>query len=121
MRIYVVENHPDTLTFLGSYLEACGHHVRTAQTVAQALRGLRAEAFDLLLSDLVLPDGDGWKLLESLGSGRPRFAVAMSGKNTPEDRARSEAAGFQRHLVKPFTPDEIDDVLRACEAEDKAR
>ena len=116
MRIYVVENHPDTLTFLGSYLEACGHEVRSAQTVAQATRGLRAVPCDLLLSDLILSDGDGWTLLESLGAARPPFAVAMSGKNSPEDRARSEAAGFQQHLVKPFTPDELDRILRECEA-----
>jgi DNA-binding response OmpR family regulator len=114
MRIYVVENHPDTLTFLGSYLRACGHEVRTAGTMAQALRGLGAEPCDLLLCDLSLPDGDGWTLLERLGAARPKHAVAMSGRNTPEDRAHSQVAGFQQHLVKPFTPDELDAVLRAC-------
>lgn len=112
MRIVLVENHPDTLIYVGRYLRAGGHEVAAARNLAEARRELAAQPCDLLLSDLSLPDGDGWTLLESLGDSRPRFAVAMSGKNSPADYARSSAAGFQHHLTKPFLPDELDRVLR---------
>jgi CheY-like chemotaxis protein len=58
-----------------------------------------------------LPDGDGCDLLEQLGSSRPPFAVAMTGSNSADDRARCLAAGFQEHLTKPFLPDELDHAL----------
>jgi DNA-binding response OmpR family regulator len=115
MRIVLVENHPDTLQYVGRFLRVCGHEVATARTVAEARLVLADQACDLLLSDLSLPDGDGWELLESLGEARPRWAIAMSGKNSPADRAHSLAAGFQGHLGKPFLPSELERVLRELE------
>lgn len=112
MRIFLVENHPDTLAFLRRHLQRAGHEVETAETLADALRDLPASPRDVLLADLGLPDGDGWSLLEQLGSARPPLAIAMSGYSSPEDRARSQAAGFQEHLVKPFLPEELDRALR---------
>lgn len=117
MRILLVENHPDTLVYIGRYLRASGHEVRTARNVAEARAALESGPCDLLLSDLGLPDGDGWQLLEGLGINRPPHAVAMSGKDSPADRARSAAAGFKRHLCKPFQPEELDAVLAACAEE----
>jgi DNA-binding response OmpR family regulator len=115
MRIFLVENHPDTLKYLRRHLIRAGHEVETAQSFAEALRDLREKPCDLLLADLGLPDGDGWGLLEQLGAARPPLAVAMSGLNGPADRLRSRQAGFQHHLVKPFLPDDLDGVLRTLE------
>jgi DNA-binding response OmpR family regulator len=112
MRIFLVENHPDTLTYLRRFLERAGHEVETARTVAEALRELPAKSPDVLLADLGLPDGDGWSLLEQLGSARPPLAIAMSGHGSAADCARSKAAGFQEHLVKPFLPDDLERALR---------
>jgi two-component system CheB/CheR fusion protein len=114
MQILLVENHPDTLAYIGRYLRICGHGVGSARTIAEAQNKLLAQRYDLLLSDLGLPDGDGWSLLEKLGSSRPRFAIAMSGKNSPTDRARSLEAGYQEHLVKPFAPEDLDRALAGC-------
>ena len=111
MRIFLVENHPDTVNYVGRYLRLLGHEVFTAGTIAEGRRELPGKQCDLLLCDLSLPDGEGWTLLESLGPARPRFAVAMSGRNSPADRERSRAAGFSHHLIKPFLPDELDRVL----------
>lgn len=111
MRIFIVENHPDTLECLRRHLLRAGHEVETAQTCADALRDLPAKPCDLLLTDLGLPDGDGWTLLENLGAARPPLAVAMSGRNSPADCARSREAGFQHHLAKPFLPAELDGML----------
>ena len=112
MRIFLVENHPDTLRCLQRHLLRTGYEVGTALTYADALRDLSANPYDLLLTDLGLPDGDGWTLLKQLGDARPPLAIAMSGRNSPEDLARSQEAGFQHHLAKPFLPDDLDQVLR---------
>jgi DNA-binding response OmpR family regulator len=112
MRIFLVENHPDTLACVQRYLERAGHEVDCAKTVADALRDLPAKPRDVLLTDLGLPDGDGWSLLEQLGTSRPPLAIAMSGRSSPDDRARSRAVGFDAHLIKPFLPDDLDRVLQ---------
>ena len=112
----LVENHPDTLNALRRYLERVGHVVETAETLAGTLSGLSAKPCDVLIADLGLPDGDGWSLPALLGAALPSIAVAMSGRNSPEDRARSKAAGFHAHIVKPFLPEELDRVLSALGA-----
>jgi CheY-like chemotaxis protein len=112
MRIFLVENHPDTLFYLHRHLVRAGHEVGTAQCCTDALRDLPTKPCDLLITDLGLPDGDGWSLLEQLGAARPPFAVAISGRNSPTDRQRSRAAGFQHHLIKPFLPEDLDRLLQ---------
>lgn len=111
MRIFLVENHPDTLACLERHLLRAGHEVETARTCADTLRGLPAKPCDLLLADLGLPDGDGWTLLQQLGDARPSIAIAMSGHNSPADHDRSRTAGFQHHLAKPFLPEDLDRIL----------
>ena len=63
LRIFVVENHEDTLTALTGYLTQMGHAVRSALTMEDALRKLPLADCDVLISDIGLPDGDGWELL----------------------------------------------------------
>ena len=116
MRIFLVENHSVTLACVRRHLERLGHEVETAETVADTLRDLPARPRDLLITDLGLPDGDGCALLESLGRARPPLAVAMSGSGSPADQARSNAAGFQQHLTKPFLPSELDRLLQQIAA-----
>lgn len=114
LRVFVVENHPDTLSALTLYLEEMGHVVLSATTMTEALEKLPDAACDVLLSDIGLPDGDGWELLRSFCAGRdpcPIYAIAMSGFGLNADRARSEEAGYRHHLLKPFDPDEFDEIL----------
>jgi len=108
LRIFVVEDHPDTLKALRLYLEQSGHSVQSASTKAEALAALSTLPCDLLLSDIALSDGTGWDLLTELGPARPRYAIAMSGFGTATDANRSKAVGFRHHLVKPLDPDLID-------------
>lgn len=117
MRIFLVENHPDTLACLLRHLQCAGHEVDTAQTLAEAVRDLPAKPRDVLIADLGLPDGDGWTLLKALGAARPPYAIAMSGRGSPADRERSTAAGFQEHLLKPFLPEELDHALLGAGAD----
>jgi CheY-like chemotaxis protein len=111
LRIFVVENHPDTLRVLTYYLEEAGHIVSSATTMLEALSAIPGANYQVLVSDIRLPDGDGWKLLERLGPFRPPFAIAVSGPGAWDERNKSEAIGFQRHLLKPLSPPELDSAL----------
>jgi len=117
LRIFIVENHADTLLWLTRYLEQCGHKVFTARTMGEAHAKLPVSNCDMLISDIGLPDGDGWELLKSLRLSRPIYAVAMSGFGMSADRARSLAAGYREHIVKPFDPDVLDSILDQAKKE----
>ena len=119
LRIFIVENHPDTLKWLRLYLEDRGHCVATARTLSEALEAFPATGSEVLVSDIGLPDGDGWALMERLRPA-PAFAIAMSGFGMNADSARSRAAGFRHHLLKPFKPAELDTILEQA-AEELAR
>jgi len=105
LRVFLVENHEDTVRYMRLYLEQLSYEVCVATDMASALREIPESRCDVLISDIGLPDGDGWQLMEKLGDHRPQFAIAMSGYGTVNDQRRSRAAGYDHHLVKPFAPD----------------
>jgi two-component system CheB/CheR fusion protein len=111
LRIFIVENHADTLKWLSRYLQEMGHTVFSAKTMAEAVEALPLAKCDVLISDIGLPDGDGWELLRRVSGTHPLYAVAMSGFGMNADRAKSKAAGYRHHLLKPFVPDELDAAL----------
>ena len=117
MRIFIVENHQDTLASLKLYLEDLGHEVQSATTIANALEALPSAEPDLMFCDIGLPDGTGWELLQSVQLAKPLFAVAMSGFGMNADDARSRAAGFRHHLLKPFRIVELNRILAEAEAQ----
>ena len=111
LRIFIVENHDDTRFLLGLLLEQLGHTVFAAANVKDALAGIPGAECDVLISDVGLPDGNGWELLRRLGSERPRYAVAMSGFGMASDRERSIGAGYRHHLLKPVEPNQLEHLL----------
>ncbi len=111
LRILIVENHPDTVKYLSLYLEQLGHVVSVAGTAAAALEFLTTNRTDLVISDIGLPDTDGWIFLGQIPEPRP-YAVAISGYGTARDTERSREAGFQHHLAKPFLPADLEPILR---------
>jgi signal transduction histidine kinase/ActR/RegA family two-component response regulator len=112
LRILLVEDNADTAEALGMLLRLHGYVVRLAHSAGEARRA-RLEPFDVLLSDLHLPDGNGLDLLRELVSEAPIHAIAMSGYGAESDLLRSRAAGFARHLVKPVS---IESVVEAIES-----
>jgi DNA-binding response OmpR family regulator len=112
LTVFLVENHEDTVRYMQLYLEQLSYKVCTAPDMATALKEIPKSSCDVLISDIGLPDGDGWQLMEKLGDHRPRFAIAMSGYGTVNDQERSRAAGYDHHLIKPFAPDALMVLLR---------
>jgi two-component system CheB/CheR fusion protein len=87
----------------------------------EALQAIPQAHCDVLISDIGLPDGDGWELMRRLDGQRPVYAIAMSGRGLAGDHARSHAAGFRHHLVKPAGPEEIADLLERAAHELKSQ
>ncbi|HMJ14649.1 MAG TPA: hybrid sensor histidine kinase/response regulator, partial [Polyangiaceae bacterium] len=102
LRILLVEDHDDTASMMTELLSMHGHQVTIAQSVKAALAQAQDDHFDLLVSDLGLPDGSGLDILIALrGRGSKVKAIALSGYGMEADRKRTAEAGFAEHLVKP--------------------
>ena len=117
LRIFVVEDDNDALAAIQIYLEQLGHIVFSARSKADALKKIPRANCQVLISDINLPDGNGWEILEEIGNLRPNYAVAMSGFSTKADRQRSAEAGFRHHVVKPVFPDTLNALLKKATAE----
>ena len=121
LKVFLVEDNPDMREILTLQLESDGFDVHAAATMQAALREFPLFGSEILLSDLGLPDGDGWQLLRALrGAGLAPYAIAMSGFGTLSDIAASRDAGFRHHLVKPIDLDALERLLDEATQEVKA-
>ncbi len=111
LRIFLVEDHECTRCALTRYLEHRGHTVLSATAMREALEALPEAGCAVLLSDICLPDGNGWELLKQVKSASPLFPIAMSGYARRTDCATSASVGYRGHLRKPFPLDELDALL----------
>ena len=116
LRVFLVENHQDSAKYIRLYLEHLGHEVTAAPDMATALKEFPESNCDVLISDIGLPDGDGWQLMERMKGMRPAFSIAMSGYGSVEDLRRSRSVGYDHHLVKPFPTDQLIAVLQEASA-----
>ena len=112
LRILVVEDEPDTRDFLKRLLEGRGAAVLVASSVEQALRLFRSGSPDLLISDIGLPELDGYDLMrmvraEPASGAHTMPAIAVTAYARPEDRMRALRAGYQTHISKPVEPAEL--------------
>jgi signal transduction histidine kinase/CheY-like chemotaxis protein len=101
VRILLVDDHEDTLEFMGRYLMLCGHEIVAASTYGKALSAGQQQGFDLMISDIGLPDGSGYELMHELQALSPIKGIALSGYGMKSDIDRSLMAGFSAHLTKP--------------------
>ena len=112
MRILLVEDHEDTNRSLTNLLRQRGYHVQSAVNLQSALELSAKEEFDVLISDLGLPDGSGIDLMERLNSKRPLLGIALTGYGMEDDIRKSHAAGFRHHLVKPIDLNRLDSFIQ---------
>ncbi len=113
LRILLVEDNADTLRFLATVLRRRGHEVVTADCLAAARAAVDGPKtrFDLILSDVELPDGNGLELMRELAARGNWLGIAMSGFGTEEDLQLSREAGFFDHLTKPIDLNQLDDAI----------
>jgi PAS domain S-box-containing protein len=110
--VLVVDDEPDGRALTARILEGCGARVVSASSAAEALECLSRERYDILLSDIGMPEADGYELIRkvraldtSRSSAMP--AIAVTAYARPEDRQRSLLAGYQMHLAKPIEAREV--------------
>ena len=115
LRILIIENHEVTAKFISLFLERSGHQVTIIPDGQTALGRDDLANFDAILSDIGLPDVNGWDLMRQLRPRTRACAIAMSGFGGEADVQRSLASGYQYHLVKPFVPAALVEVLRKAE------
>jgi CheY-like chemotaxis protein len=112
VRILLVDDAPDALDVLAAILRRAKADVTTAPSAADARRILQELRPHVLVSDIAMPDEDGFALIQSVRALSPELggnipAVALTAYAREEDRLKALGAGFQAHLAKPVEPDEL--------------
>jgi signal transduction histidine kinase/ActR/RegA family two-component response regulator len=112
LRVLVVDDEADTCELLQFILEGCGARVKTASSAAAALEAIAEEVFDVLISDIGMPDEDGYSLIAKVRAlskerGGKVPAAALTAYASEEDRIRVLQSGFQTHVPKPISPNEL--------------
>src|SRR5207247_1695745 len=108
LRILLVDDHTDTCDALERLLVRRGHLVAAAHNVRAALETAVRDQFDLLISDISLPDGSGMDLMAQLRAISPIPGIAISGFGNNGDIEKSLQAGFSDHLVKPIKLEKLE-------------
>jgi CheY-like chemotaxis protein len=112
LRILMVEDHGETRDVLANLLRHIGHEVAVAACVATAVQAINAERFDVILSDIGLPDGSGYAVIAQAKQRQPSIrAIALTGFATEQDAHFSREAGFDFHLTKPLDFHELRTLL----------
>jgi CheY-like chemotaxis protein len=111
IKILLVEDHKDTRVSIQRLLAIAGHNVLPAASGAEALAIAAANPIDLVVSDLGLPDMTGHDLMKQLRSTHGLQGIALSGYGMEEDVERSRLAGFQNHLTKPVSFEQLKDII----------
>lgn len=111
VHVLLVEDDAATSLVMGKLLCRLGYHVQSADSVAKALELIDKEPVDVMLSDISLPDGSGYELMDELRNRCSAVGIAMSGYDDLEDLDRSHRAGFATHLVKPIDFDALKNVI----------
>jgi len=118
-KILLVEDHSDTLRTFAALLRKAGYPVVTAETICDAES--RFSQCDVLVTDLGLPDGNGYDLMARFKANGGTHGIAVSGFGQEEDIARSQRSGFSKHLTKPIDIDELKAALREFPAPTTSR
>jgi signal transduction histidine kinase/CheY-like chemotaxis protein len=111
-RVLVVDDHYDTCTGMKMMLERRGYNITVAHTADQAVEKARNEDFDLLISDIGLPDRSGYELMKELQTSKGMRGIALSGFGMEHDVDKARAAGFSEHLTKPINFERLEEAIK---------
>jgi CheY-like chemotaxis protein len=115
LRVLMLDDEPDAREVVGEILKSAGATVFPFGSVVDALAGLDEAAPDLIVSDIAMPEGDGYQFLREVrrrrGEVRPVPSIALTAYVRREDRTRALAEGFDRHVSKPIEPERFLRVL----------
>jgi CheY-like chemotaxis protein len=113
MTVLLVEDHADTRSVLGMLLNRCGCQTVMAKSLREARARLKEMPFDILISDLSLPDGDGLELVHEAKQTHKLKAIAVTGRASDEERDQGLKAGFDCYLTKPIDYQQLKESLRS--------
>ena len=111
MRILLVEDHGETRRVLARLLGHFGHEISLADGAQSALEIVESREFDVVLSDIRLPDGSGYEVIAQAKRKQPVKGIALTGFDKEDDIRRSKEAGFDFYLTKPVDFHELRTVL----------
>jgi two-component system CheB/CheR fusion protein len=112
LRLLLVEDHVDSAELLAELLQTHGHIVSIATSASAALTLASQKQFDVIVSDVGLPDATGYELMSQI---RDRYAIkgiAVTGSSGASDVERGRDAGFSMHLIKPVTLRKLEAALQ---------
>jgi CheY-like chemotaxis protein len=125
LRVLIVDDNADARDMMRTFLELAGHEVHDAVSGPDAVEKAKQVLPDLALVDLGLPGFDGLEVAKRLREDqatRGILLVAITGYGQPEDRRRTAEVGFESHIVKPVTSDQLTEVIALCASRvDQAR
>jgi PAS domain S-box-containing protein len=113
VRLLLVEDHEPTRAALAQLLKRRNYDVVVASCVREALSAAAEAEIDVVVSDIGLPDGNGYDLMSELRRTGNRVGIALTGYGMDHDIVRSQTAGFAVHLTKPVTIQALDRALAA--------
>ena len=112
-RVLLVDDHYDTCLGMKRMLERRGYQITVAHSAEQAVEKIRTQEFDLLISDIGLPDRSGYELMRELRLNKHLPGIALSGFGTEEDVNQAREAGFAEHLTKPVNFERLEKTIQA--------
>ena len=111
-RVLLVDDHYDTCIGMKRMLERRGYEITVAHSAEQAVEKVRIEEFDLLISDIGLPDRSGYELMRELRVNKDLPGIALSGFGSEQDVKQAREAGFSEHLTKPINFDRLEKTIQ---------
>lgn len=123
VRVLIVDDEIDTGQLIAHTLKTAGYQVAIVDNGRKALRMIRDLSFDIVLLDVMMPDLDGFDVMQQIQamSGDSPPVVFFTAKGHPTDRERGEGLGAVGYMVKPATRGELLDVIERVLGEDQGR
>jgi signal transduction histidine kinase len=112
-RVLVVDDHHDTCIGMKRMLERRGYEITIAHSAEQAVEKVRTENFDLLISDIGLPDRSGYDLMREVRLKKDLPGIALSGFGSEQDVNQAREAGFAEHLTKPINFERLEKTMQS--------